>query len=141
MRRPEEVFVIVRRGGEYLVLHRSPRGGAYWHSVAGALEDGESYLDAARRELLEETGLAAEPVEFGEQYAHRLDESSEFRALFPSGTEQILVCGFLVEAPQGWEPQLDHEHDDYRWCSRDEALGLLYWPEARACLSSLAAGA
>ena len=42
VRRPEEAFVFVRRGGEFLVLHRSPRQGAYWHGVAGALEAGET---------------------------------------------------------------------------------------------------
>jgi len=26
---------------------------------------------------------------------------------------------------------LDWEHDDYRWCSRAEAVELLYWPEPR----------
>ena len=37
----------------------------------------------------------------------------------------------------GWEPELDHEHDDYRWCSRDAAMELLFWPEPAALLRSL----
>ena len=61
MRRPEEVFVFVRRGGEYLVLHRAPAGGSYWHGVAGALEPGEDYPEAARRELEEEPGWSRIP--------------------------------------------------------------------------------
>ncbi len=137
MRRPEEVFVFVRRGEEYLVLHRAPRGGSYWHGVAGALEPGEDFGDAARRELEEETGLVAEPVAIGESYAYSLDDEPQFRRLVPPGTEEIVVGTFLVTAPPGWEPRLDHEHDEYRWCSRDEALELLYWPEPRAILQSL----
>ncbi len=137
MRRPEEVFVFVRRDGDYLVLHRSPRGGAYWHGVAGALEDGESYADAARRELREETGLIAEPVEVAEPYAYRLDEEPGYRELVPSGAEAIVVRSFFVEAPPAWEPELDYEHDSYRWCTRDEALTLLHWPEPRTILRSL----
>jgi 8-oxo-dGTP pyrophosphatase MutT (NUDIX family) len=137
VRRPEEVFVFVRRGGEYLVLHRSPRGGAYWHGVAGALEAGESYPDAARRELYEETGLAAVPVEIAQPYAYRLEDELEFRSSVPPGTEEIVVRSFLVEVSPGWEPTLDHEHDDYRWCTPGEALGLLHWPEPRAILASI----
>jgi hypothetical protein len=37
-RLPYEVLVFVRRRHEILVLHRSPRQGSYWHSVAGAVE-------------------------------------------------------------------------------------------------------
>jgi dATP pyrophosphohydrolase len=126
VRRTEEVFVFVRRGDEWLVLHRSPDGGAYWHGVAGALEDDEEFLEAARRELEEETGLRAEPVEVGEPFVYPVE-----------GGEDVVVGAFLVEAPAGWEPVLDHEHDEYRWCSREEALGLLYWPEPRALLETL----
>ena len=74
VRRPEEVFVFVRRGDRYLVLHRAPRGGSYWHGVAGALEPGEDYPEAARRELEEETGLVADPVPVGRPYAYPIEE-------------------------------------------------------------------
>jgi dATP pyrophosphohydrolase len=138
VRRPEEVFVFVRRGDQYLVLHRAPRGGSYWHGVAGALEPGENYPEAARRELEEETGLVADPDPVGRPYAYPIEEEPRYLELVPAGTTEILVGTFLVDAPAGWEPRLDHEHDEYRWCSREEALSLLYWPEPRAILESLA---
>lgn len=50
----------VGAGFEFLVLRRSPQGrspGA-WEVVHGHLEKGESPIEAARRELREETGLA-----------------------------------------------------------------------------------
>jgi len=53
------VIVFVRRGDEVLVVHRSPAQGAYWHSVSGGVEDGETDAEAAVRELREETGLEA----------------------------------------------------------------------------------
>src|SRR5205807_2173271 len=59
--RTQEVFVFVRRGDEFLVLHRSPENDAYWHGVAGGVEAGESFAAAAARELREETGLVAAP--------------------------------------------------------------------------------
>ena len=133
-RLPYEVFVFVRRGDEFLVLHRSPRQGSYWHGVAGALEAGESWAEAAARELLEETGLAAEPLEVGEPYAYPVDDFPEYGRQVPDGATEILVHSFLVDAPQGWEPVLDWEHDEYRWCTPVEAVELLYWPEPKVVL-------
>ncbi len=136
-RRPEEAFVFVRRGGEYLVLHRSERQGGYWHGVAGALEPGEDWQEAAARELREETGLVAEPLEVAGAYAYPVDEDPSYRDRFPPGTREIVVHTFVVEAPAGWEPELDWEHDGYRWCTLEEADELLHWPEPRAVLRSL----
>jgi dihydroneopterin triphosphate diphosphatase len=136
MRLPKEVFIVVRRGEEYLVVHRSPRGGAYWHGIAGGLEEGESFAEAAARELYEETGFAAQPIDLETRFVYSLDEEPEYRAQFTDAHE-IVVATFLVEVPGGWEPTLNDEHDEYRWCSRDDAVELLYWPEPKELLRAL----
>jgi dATP pyrophosphohydrolase len=120
-RRTQEVFVFVRRCGEFLVLHRAPEHDAYWHGVAGGVEDGESFADAAARELREETGLDVRPAPIDHRFCY----------------EQVTVECFVADAPPGWEPQLDWEHDDYRWCSATEAEALLYWPEPKRVLRVL----
>jgi dATP pyrophosphohydrolase len=135
-RLPVEVFIAVRRGDEFLVLHRSPRGGAYWHGVAGALEQGETPPEAARRELHEETGLDASPVDLGREFVYPTADEPRYRALFPD-VDAIVVHTFLVDVPAGWEPELNDEHDEYRWCSREQAVDLLYWPEPKELLRSL----
>ena len=119
--RTQEVIVFVRRGDQVLAVHRSPDNGAYWHSVAGGVEEGETYAEAAVRELREETGLdtTVEPLE---------------RTFAYNG---IRVESFVAVAPAGWEPTLDWEHDDYRWCSPNEAATLLYWPEPREIVGTL----
>jgi hypothetical protein len=43
----------------------------------------------------------------------------------------VTVAVYAIEVEQGWEPSLNHEHDEHRWCTFDEALELLYWPEVR----------
>ena len=136
MRLPYEVFVFVRRGDEYLVLRRSEKQGGYWHCVAGALEAGETYSEAAARELLEETGLAAAPVDLGRSYDYDIEG---WEAHYTPGAERVHVECFLADAPADWEPELDWEHDAYRWCGPDEAAALFYWPEPREALQELVA--
>jgi lipoyl(octanoyl) transferase len=136
-RLPVEVILAVRRGAEFLVVHRSPAKGAYWHCVSGALEPGETPADAAARELEEETGLVAKPVELEAGFRYSLTEEPERLPDFPPGTTEIVVHAFLVDAPDGWEPRLDWEHDDLRWCTQEEAVELLYWPEPKELLRNL----
>ena len=67
-----------------------------------------------------------------------IDEEPASRELFPDA-EGITVGCFLVDAPEGWEPLLNDEHDEYRWCTFPEALELLYWDDTREALRILAA--
>ena len=119
--RTQEVLIVVRRGDEFLVVHRSPENDAYWHQIAGGVEEGETFAEAAVRELREETGL--------ETAVRPLDASFRY--------ESVHVESFIVDVPAKWEPTLDWEHDEYRWLPRDEAAELLYWPEPAALLRSL----
>jgi dATP pyrophosphohydrolase len=131
-------MVLVRRGAEILVLHRASTYDAYWHLVAGAQEPGESAAQAASRELLEETGLDATVLDLGRPFAYALgDEPESVRARFAADVEQVTVTCFAAEAPAGWEPVLNDEHDEYRWCSREEAAELLFWPEPRELVLAL----
>ena len=58
MRRAFSVAVYARRGSRVLVIeHRRLKT---WLPIGGELEPGETPLEAARRELREETGLVAE---------------------------------------------------------------------------------
>jgi lipoyl(octanoyl) transferase len=132
-------MVVVRRGDEILVLHRSPAGDAYWHVVAGAVEDGESSAEAAARELEEEIGLRVPVVDLEREYVYPLAQESErSRARFAPGIDEVIVRCFSVEAPAGWEPTLNEEHDDYCWCTPPDAAALLFWPEPGELVLELA---
>ena len=96
--------------------------GGYWHVIAGGVEAGETDPEAARRELEEETGLAADVGEPLHSYVY----------------DEVRVVAFLVDVPPGWEPRLDEEHDDHRWCTVDEARRLLRWADAADSVARLA---
>ena len=65
----------------------------------------------------------------------RIDNDLELA--FP-GEHIVMVESFAVEAPASWAPTLNHEHDEYRWCSLADALELLHWPEVKDGLRVLA---
>ena len=126
-----EVLIHVRRGDEFLMTHRTPDGGGYWHTIAGGVEDGEEWHAAAVRELWEETGLTAERLEPLGEFVY-VQESWE-----PQPGESVDVHAFLVDVGPGWEPTLNDEHDEYRWLPRDEAAALHFWPEPAQLLRAL----
>ena len=130
-----EALVFVRRDAKWLVVHRAPEHGGYWHSIAGGVEPGETAAQAAARELQEETGLAAVVIDVTASFSYAPEDWEPS----PRGDGNgVNVECFLAEAPTGWEPALDWEHDDYRWCALAEALELLFWPEPRAVLRKIA---
>jgi ADP-ribose pyrophosphatase YjhB (NUDIX family) len=61
---PGAQAVIVRDGRVLLGRRREEPGAGLWDLPGGFLEEGEDAVGALRREVLEETGLAVEPLEF-----------------------------------------------------------------------------
>ena len=130
---PREVAVFVHRGDQLLVLHRAQEN--YWHVVAGALEQGETYADAAARELQEETGLVARPTDMHLEQTYAI--TARERPLYPPGTSGVVIANFHVEAPAGWEPRLNEEHDRHAWADFAVARELMKWLETQEAIDAL----
>jgi 8-oxo-dGTP pyrophosphatase MutT (NUDIX family) len=113
-------------------MRRAPERLGYWSLVAGGVEPDETPREAAGRELLEETGLRAEPAELPLSLSYSLlGDPPAIRARYGPGIETVTVHAFVTEAPEGWEPILDAEHDVHRWCDLEAALALLPYETTR----------
>ncbi len=109
----------------------------YWQGVAGGGEQGESPLDAARREAQEEAGIPPNTAFVA------LDSTTTIPVVHVTGDfrwgPDVLVIpehtfGARCTAP---ELQLSDEHTEYRWCSFDEATANLQWDSNRSALWEL----
>ena len=116
------------------MLHRAVDD--YWHVVAGVVEDGETFAEAAARELREETGLDAPVIDVEMRQSYRVP--AELRSEYLAGVDQVAVENFAVAVPPGWEPILNEEHDHYRWLTPPEAVAIAHWPETKEVLAAVA---
>lgn len=123
-KRPESVLVVVHtEDGRVLMLRRrSPEH--FWQSVTGSLEWGETPGAAARRELLEETGLAATGLEDCHR-VNRFPIVPPWRKRYAPDVDENVEHVFALLLPHSQRVCLNAaEHVEYRWASKSEALDL-----------------
>ena len=124
-KRPESVLVVVyTRRGDVLVMRRTYPDD-FWQSVTGSLEWGEQPLEAAIRELQEETGIQT-PEVVDCEYASDFEIYSIWRNRYPPGVTTNKEHVFLLELEETCTIELDPaEHSEYRWLPKDEAAQLV----------------
>jgi bis(5'-nucleosidyl)-tetraphosphatase len=91
--------------------------GKHWDFAKGHVEAGESDLQAAHRELAEETGLTAARVVPG--FAHEITYFFRHKS---RGLIRKSVVFFLAEVPAGDPVTLSHEHKAFAFEPFDVAL-------------------
>ena len=114
---------VVVRDGRVLLVHRSRYDD--WTLPKGKLDPGESFEDAALREVEEETGLRCS---LGRELP-----STEYEV-----DGRAKVVRYWLMAPVA-EPAFvpNDETDEVRWVTRDEALALLSYDRDRDVLRSV----
>ena len=105
---------------KYLLLRRSKEkdfASGVWECVTGRVDQGESFEDAAYREIQEELGVAAQ-IDFiiGTTHFYRGDEAPENELL-----GVIYYCSIDDQAMIS----ISTEHSECRWVTADEAYSLL----------------
>ncbi|MGM4892226.1 NUDIX hydrolase [Tardiphaga sp. 709] len=129
-------LLVIDNDGRVLLFRFIHKSGAlagqdYWATPGGGLEEGETFHDAAIRELREETGLIRDTV--GEPVANR-----EFNLQMPDGEfvsafeKYYLVTSHDATLSRlGWPPDESEVIADHHWWSRDELTHTteIIWPE------------
>ena len=122
------IFKFERDQPWYLLLHRSKDEKIYpgiWQFVSGSIEGNESAVDAALRELSEETGISPKAFWVVPHVNMFYDPGYDAVNLSPL---------FAAQVEGGAEPILSAEHRTHEWMCYDEARRLLVWPGQRAGL-------
>lgn len=126
LRRAARIIVLDPEGRALMFRYDVPGRPPFWVTAGGECEPGESFDAAARRELLEETGIIADP---GEEIARLAPEFITVEGEPVQADERF----YLVHVPEAridtsrhtaLEQRLMTQH---RWFTRAE---LADWPEA-----------
>lgn len=107
---------------EFLLLKRSSNViyPGQWRMIGGKVNSGETAVEAARRELTEETGL--KPSKFW-----CVPSVNTFFDFKHNRLHHIPV--FSAQLTTDSTPVLNHEHEQYGWFGVKEASERVNWPE------------
>jgi 8-oxo-dGTP pyrophosphatase MutT (NUDIX family) len=124
--------VVLDTQGKMLLFHThdlvNPDLGTWWELPGGGIDPGETYRDAAVRELREETGIIAAHSSVGPP-AWRRRASYRYRQERRLCDEVIATIRVPVPEPGIDESQrLDYEKEDY--------FGYRWWPVAEVATST-----
>lgn len=136
-RRPESVLIVIyTEDGEFLLLERRrPLG--FWQSVTGSMEWGETADAAARREVIEETGIT-QGVLVNLQWTQVYEILPAFGKVYAPGVTLNLEHAFSLRLLNRVPVTLsDAEHVQFRWVSGSEAIESASSSTNRAVIAEL----
>lgn len=128
------VLIYASCAGERLMLHRdSKRPNDHhegkWNGLGGKCEADESPLEAARRELKEESGIQLAPSAF------KALGVLQFPNFKPAKAEDWIVFVFSAEVDPGLKaPGFDCPEGTLHWVAEKDLLGLPLWEGDRLFL-------
>ena len=126
--------MIYTAGGEFLLLERRKPAG-FWQSVTGSLEWGETADAAARRELIEETGITQGLLR-NLQWTQVYEILPSFGKKYAPGVTRNLEHAFALKLMQRVPVRLS-EHVQFRWLPADEAIATASSSSDRAVIRQL----
>ena len=130
------VKIVVHDRDRVLLLHRRAERGNFWQPITGSIEPGESAADTARREMIEETGIAVMPRESGLTQSFMIE--SQFLAAKHPAPIIASEVAFSARVDSRQQIRLDtEEHDEYGWFSFAEAYEKIRWTDDREALELL----
>lgn len=108
------VFQDTPEGPHYLLLRY---GGGNWGFPKGHVEEGETDLQAAQREVMEETGIAIESQELVPGF----EDDTDYRFRRGHVLVEKDVRFFLIRS-RTRDVKISHEHSAFAWLAYPQAL-------------------
>ena len=108
------IYKIDNRVPYYLLL-KYP---TYWGFVKGEVEPGETEEQTINREAAEESGL------YDLKILHHFRETQHYFYRFEGQLIRKDAVYFVAET-HSWKIKISHEHEDYKWCTYEQAMELM----------------
>lgn len=133
------VWIVCLKQNEpkYLMFKRSEKAGGFWQGITGAPFANEEIEAGAMRELFEETGIGPNQKVSSLDFGYCFPVLGAWKIAYRSEVEKIVEKVFVTFVDDFVEPKLSDEHTEFRWCSYQEGLELLKWPNNKASLQVL----
>jgi len=115
---------------EFLLCKRSSTKiySGQWRMIGGKVEPGETYWQAALRELREETALSPE----------KFWTVPSINQFYEAKRDQILsIPVFAAEINSSAALVLNDEHSAYDWFNAKEAVSQIIWPEQQRLINTI----
>lgn len=136
MREPYQILSIPYRiiDGTPLFCIFRRADSSYWQFIAGGGENGETPIEAAKRETIEEMGVEPKNIKQLTCIAYVPAEvvAESRRQHWDKNTYVIPEYSFAFECDS--DPTLSLEHIEYKWLTYDEARKLLKWDSNKVAM-------
>ena len=118
LRHRVSAVLVVNDNGKYLIptaLNKKVEAGLLNHSAAGHVPFGETYLESAKRELQEETGLIAKVEDF--KYLGNFWMKKDYKVINVKERFEVFITRYH---PKMGIIRLNDEQVDEKWLSKEE---------------------
>jgi lipoyl(octanoyl) transferase len=117
-----------------LLLHRREARGNFWQPITGSIEEGESPLETARREIVEETGHRGDPQPLDLTQSFLIESQYLQAKGYAAPIVASEVC-FHATLDSRLPIRIDpEEHDQWGWFTFSEAYERMRWTDDREAL-------
>jgi len=110
--------IIMNSEGKILIMKRSDKVRTYkgmWGVAAGYIEEDETPLETAYKEIREETGIEGEYLTLLKQF-----EPVEINDIYEDKNYNWIIYGFLFKSKKKDKVNIDWEHTEWRWIAPSE---------------------